>query len=55
MANEDLKVYIVEDDPDLNQILEHNLQREGYNTLTFVDGMEAHDEILENPPDFLSL
>ena len=55
MEHGDIKIYIVEDDPDLNEILEHNLQREGYNTSTFVDGMEVHDEILENPPDFLSL
>lgn len=55
MGNEDLKIVIVEDDQDINEILEHNLKREGYNTATFLDGMEAHDAIFEEPPDLIIL
>lgn len=55
MSNENFKIYIVEDDPDINEILEDNLQREGFKTSTFVDGMKAYDAIVENPPDLVVL
>jgi DNA-binding response OmpR family regulator len=55
MDNGAIKIYIVEDDPDINEILEHNLKREGYNTSTFLDGMEAHDAIIEEQPDLIIL
>jgi DNA-binding response OmpR family regulator len=55
MSSQDLSIYIVEDDPDINEILEHNLQREGYKTFTFLDGMNAYDAIVENTPDLIIL
>ena len=54
-VNKDFKIYVVEDDPDINEILEDNLQREGFKTTTFTDGMKAYDAIIENPPDLIVL
>lgn len=53
--NNDIQIYVVEDDPDINEILEDNLAREGYQIRTFQDGMEAHDAILEKPPHLIIL
>lgn len=55
MPSSALKIFIVEDDPDINEILEYNLQREGYKTVTFTDGMNAYDAIIENTPDLIVL
>ena len=55
MSNKDFRIFIVEDDPDINEILEDNLQREAFKTSTFTDGMKAYDAIIENPPDLIVL
>lgn len=55
MSNKDFKIFIVEDDPDINEILEDNLQREGYKTSVYTDGMKAYDAIMANPPDLIIL
>ncbi len=48
-------IYVVEDDPAINEILQANLQREGYQIRIFADGQEALDAILELPPDLILL
>ncbi len=48
-------IYVVEDDPAINEILQANLQREGYQIRIFTDGQEALDAILELPPDLILL
>lgn len=53
--NQNFTIYIVEDDPDINEILEDNLWREGYRIRTFGDGVKAHDSIMKNPPDLIVL
>ncbi len=55
MSNQDFNIYIVEDDPDINEIVEDNLQREGFRTSTFTDGMKAYDAIIETPPHLIIL
>lgn len=55
MSNQDFNIYIIEDDPDINEIVEDNLQREGFRTSTFTDGMKAYDAIIENQPDLIVL
>ena len=55
MMNESFTIYVVEDDPDINEILEDNLWREGYRIRTFMDGMKAHDAITKSPPDLILL
>ena len=53
--NQNFTIYIVEDDPDINEILEDNLWREGYRIRTFTDGMKAYDAISKSPPDLVVL
>ncbi len=48
-------IYIVEDDPAINEILQANLEREGYRIQVFTDGQEALDAILESPPSLILL
>mgnify|MGYP005725567307 CR=1 FL=1 len=55
MINQNFTVYIVEDDPDINEILEDNLWREGFRIRTFTDGAKAHDSIVKTPPDLIIL
>ena len=53
--NQNFTIYIVEDDPDITEILEDNLWREGYRIRTFTDGVKAHDYIVKTPPDLVLL
>jgi len=53
--NYPFSIYIVEDDPDITEILEDNLWREGYKIRTFHDGLRAHDAILKSSPDLIIL
>ena len=55
MMNQNFTIFIVEDDPDINEILEDNLWREGYRIRTFMDGLKAHDAITKTPPDLIIL
>jgi len=48
-------IFIIEDDPDICEILEYNLQQEGFDTETFYDGQKALDAILKDPPDLVLL
>jgi DNA-binding response OmpR family regulator len=49
------KIFIIEDDPDICEILEYNLQQEGYDIEVFHDGQKGLDAILKNPPDLVLL
>ncbi len=53
--SQNFTIYIVEDDPAINEILEDNLQREGYRIHTFTDGEKALDTIMNKPPDLIIL
>ncbi len=53
--NQNFTIYVVEDDPDINEILEDNLWREGYRIRTFMNGLKAHDAIIASPPDLIIL
>lgn len=53
--NQNFTIYVVEDDPDINEILEDNLWREGYRIRTFMNGLKAHDAIISSPPDLIIL
>jgi two-component system alkaline phosphatase synthesis response regulator PhoP len=53
--SEKFNIYIVEDDPDITEILEDNLRREGYKIKTFTDGVEALDGIIDKHPDLILL
>lgn len=49
------KIMIIEDDPDICEILEYNLQQEGYDIGVFHDGQKGLDAVLKNPPDLVLL
>jgi len=53
--NQNFTIFIVEDDPDINEILEDNLWREGYRIRTFTHGEKALDAIMKTPPDLVIL
>jgi len=49
------KILIVEDDQNLLATLKYNLRKEGYNTVTAVDGAEALDVARREKPDLIIL
>lgn len=53
--NQDITIYVIEDDPDIRAILEDNLFLEGYRVRTFDDGEKAYDTVLRFPPDLIIL
>ncbi len=56
MLNEDKKtILIVDDEEHIVDILAHNLQKEGYNTLQANDGLTAVDIALNQKPDLILL
>lgn len=50
-----IKITIIEDDQDICEILEYNLQQEGYDVTSFNDGEKGLDAILKDPPNLLLL
>jgi two-component system OmpR family response regulator len=51
----DTKVLIVEDDPNLLATLKYNLQKDGYDAVTAVDGAEALETARKEKPDIIIL
>ena len=49
------RIMIVEDDPDICEILQYNLEQEGYDVNIKNDGKDALDAILDNPPNLVLL
>lgn len=49
------KIFIVEDDKDLNNLLQYNLKREGYEVGSFYSGIGALEKIAEYKPDLVVL
>ena len=49
------RIYIVEDDPDIAELLDFNLQSSGYETKLEPNGKKAYDMIMKDPPDLLIL
>ncbi len=53
--SKDFKIYVIEDDSDIAEIIEDNLQREGYKTKIFDNGLNAYDHIIKKHPDLIIL
>jgi len=49
------KIIIVEDDPDICEILEYNLEQESFDVVIFHDGKQALEAITKDTPDLLLL
>jgi len=48
-------IMIIEDDPDICEILKYNLQQEGFDVVIFYDGKKGLDALLKDPPDLVLL
>lgn len=51
----DINIYIVEDDPDISELLEFNLQKEGFICTVIGNGEQAYNKAIESPPDLMLL
>ncbi|MFQ5527406.1 MAG: response regulator [Thermoanaerobaculia bacterium] len=49
------RIVVVEDEPDIVEILRYNLEREGYSVDVFTRGDEALEAVRRDPPDLLLL
>jgi DNA-binding response OmpR family regulator len=50
-----IKVLVVEDDDVIRQLITVNLELEGFDVVTAVDGQDALDKVLEVKPDVVTL
>ncbi len=48
-------IFVVEDDPDILELLQFNLDKEGFRVKTETNGERAFDSIIKHPPDLLVL
>lgn len=55
MNNNDVKILIVDDEPDIIEILQYNLEKEGYTTYTADNGKAAVQQAKEQPPHLIIL
>jgi two-component system alkaline phosphatase synthesis response regulator PhoP len=53
MRNESIKILLVDDEPDILEILSYNLLAEGYTVLTATNGVEAVKQAKINQPDLI--
>jgi CheY-like chemotaxis protein len=49
------RIYVVDDEPDMVELLATVLKGEGYDVETYTDGRAALARVLEEPPDLLLL
>lgn len=49
------RIFIVEDDMDISELLEFNLKRQGYTVETCNNGSEAYQNIIKELPDLVIL
>lgn len=55
MASKKNKIMIVDDDPNIGQLIKLYLEKEGYETEHYLDGMESLKAFNLNPPDLVIL
>ena len=48
-------IFVAEDDPDIAELLQFNLDKEGFKVRQETHGEKAFDALIKNPPDLLSL
>ena len=49
------RVVIIEDEPDIAEVISYNLEREGYAVSTCEDGLQGLDSVRREPPDLVLL
>jgi two-component system, OmpR family, alkaline phosphatase synthesis response regulator PhoP len=55
MSNSKQKILIVDDEPDILELIEYNLKKEGYQVFTASNGLEAIQAAKKNLPDLIVL
>ena len=50
-----LRILVVDDEPDILETLEFSLSRRGFDVATAVDGLEGLEKAKRTPPDFMIL
>ncbi len=49
------RIVIIEDDPDICEILKFNLEQSGYEASVYYDGQKGYEAIIQAPPDLILL
>ncbi|NLW29910.1 MAG: response regulator [Fibrobacter sp.] len=49
------KIIVIDDDPDILEVLEFNLTIRGYNVLSYISGKEALEKVFDEKPDLIIL
>lgn len=49
------RIVIIEDDPDICEILKFNLEQSGYDAAIYYDGNKGYEAIIQSPPDLILL
>jgi two-component system alkaline phosphatase synthesis response regulator PhoP len=55
MNRHNLKILLVDDEPDILEFISYNLTREGYHVITAADGKEAYQKALLLKPNLIVL
>lgn len=49
------RIMVIEDEPDIAEVIAYNLEREGYSVSTADNGQHGLDQVLREPPDLVLL
>lgn len=55
MKTNDIKILLVDDEPDILEIVGYNLKNEGYNVYTAVNGLKAIEKAIKHKPHLILL
>lgn len=55
MKKKDIKILLVDDEPDILEIVGYNLSAEGYHVITAIDGVDAVEQAKANQPHLIIL
>ena len=55
MENKDIRILIVDDEPDIIEILQNNLEKEGYTAITAENGNQAIEKVKTHQPHLIIL
>ena len=50
-----IRILVVDDEPDILETLEFSLERKGFDVVTAIDGLEGLEKAKRLPPDFMIL
>ena len=55
MENQDIKILVVDDEPDIIHFIKYNLEKEGFNVISAKNGAQALELVKEEHPDLIIL